>query len=258
MGILSSPRHILVVDDEQMVLEVIRDMLDAAGYAITATHDPQKAVDLIWKEDFDVILTDLGMPVVSGWALAKQVKARNTSTPVILFTGWGAQYEEADLSRAGVDLVLTKPLDWKKLIEAVEELAGHSGHNPKDHRKHWRLPGKQGALVQLKSPASSAPVSRVRIVDISRDGLSFRHGGAPNHPSSQLSLDLILEDGIEIASVPCKVLYDIEFMETSGLSQTKAARRCGVHFEKLSESQVSQLESYLRRRAFDDEARKGF
>lgn len=258
MSILAGPRSILVVDDEQMVLEVIRDILEAAGYAITATHDPQKAVDLIWKEDFDVILTDLGMPVVSGWALAKQVKARNTSTPVILFTGWGAQYEEADLSRAGVDLVLTKPLDWKKLIEAVEILAGQSGNNLKDHRKHWRLPGKQGALVQLKSPVSSAPVSRVRIVDISRDGLSFRHGGTPNHPSSLLSLDLILEDGIEIDSVPCKVLYDIEFMEKSGLDQIKAARRCGVHFEKLSENQVSQLESYLRRRAFDDEVGKGF
>jgi CheY-like chemotaxis protein len=252
MGALSGGRRILVVDDEKMVLEVVSDMLSASGYEVTATDNPQEAMKLIWNEHFDVILTDLGLPIVSGWALARQVKAKNTSTPVILMTGWGAQYEEADLSKSGVDLVLTKPLDWRRLTGAVEEVAIQSASGQREHRKQWRLRGKTGELAQLPGPALDLPLTPVRIMDISRDGLSFRHRGDANRPGALLSLDLILEGGVEIKSVPCKVLYDIQFQEKFGLGLIKTARRCGVQFEKLSESQVSQLESCIRRRALDE------
>jgi CheY-like chemotaxis protein len=110
MGVQPGARRVLVVDDDMLALDVVREMLSSVGHEVTATHNPQKVLELIWNEHFDVVLTDLGMPVVSGWAVARQVKAKNALTPVILLTGWGAQYEEADLSKYGVDLVLAKPL----------------------------------------------------------------------------------------------------------------------------------------------------
>jgi CheY-like chemotaxis protein len=254
MGALSGACRILVVDDDRMVLEVIGDMLTAFGYEVTVTHNPQNAVELIWNEHFDAILTDLGMPVLNGWAVARHVKAKNTSTPVILITGWGAQYEEADLSKSGVDLVLSKPLDCKTLTGAIEELLAHTVSEPTEHRKHWRFRAKKGESAKLLLPALDSPPNLGKLIDISIGGVSFRHRADINCPGSRVSLDLILEDGVEIDSVPCKVIYDIQFQEKSDLGQIEAARRCGVQFEELSESQLSQLESCIRRRALAEAA----
>ena len=110
MGAEQGQFRILVVDDDLLILDVLEGMLTLAGYDVKVTDDPQKAVELVWKDDFDLVLTDLGMPKLDGWAVARRVKARNTMIPVIVLTGWGAQYEERDLSGYGVDLLLQKPL----------------------------------------------------------------------------------------------------------------------------------------------------
>ncbi|MDY0039977.1 MAG: response regulator [Desulforhabdus sp.] len=113
--------HILVIDDEIPVLEIVRDMLRLKGHRVAAVSDSIEALRLIEKESFDLVLTDLGMPVISGWQIAEKVKANSPGVPVILFTGWGAQFEENDLSRRGVDVVLTKPLSLEKLLITVDQ-----------------------------------------------------------------------------------------------------------------------------------------
>ena len=130
MGTEQGPFRILLVDDDLLVLGVLEAMLTSAGHDVNVTNDPQKAVELVWKEDFDLVITDLGMPKLDGWAVAKRVKARNTMIPVIVLTGWGTQYEERDLSEYGVDLLLSKPVDRRALIDAVEELLTHSIPRP--------------------------------------------------------------------------------------------------------------------------------
>jgi PAS domain S-box-containing protein len=119
----TSPYRLMVVDDEEDVLTVVRDMLRFKGYRVFATQDAQQAIDLLEKEHFDLLITDLGMPGISGWEVAKKAKSENPALPVILLTGWGTQYEDDDLSERGVDLVLSKPLNWSKLVETVEKLA---------------------------------------------------------------------------------------------------------------------------------------
>jgi DNA-binding response OmpR family regulator len=111
---------VLLVDDDKEVLGIIQEMLFLKGHKVVATDEGEKALDLIDKEDFDLVLTDLGMPVVSGWEIAKRVKAKSRETPVILITGWGAQFEEEDLTTRGVDSVLSKPLSWDKLLAEID------------------------------------------------------------------------------------------------------------------------------------------
>ncbi len=112
---------LLVVDDDPEILEILRDMLRLKGHRVTAVNDGHEALRLIENEEFDLVLTDLGMPSVSGWEIAKSAKAKDPKLPVILITGWGAQYEEDDLTASGVDHVLSKPLSWDKLLETVGE-----------------------------------------------------------------------------------------------------------------------------------------
>lgn len=112
--------RILVIDDELPVLEIVSDMLRLKGHKVVAVADSLEALRLIEKEDFDLVLTDLGMPMLSGWQIAERAKDISPRIPVILFTGWGAQFEEDDLTRRGVDVVLSKPLSLEKLLVAVD------------------------------------------------------------------------------------------------------------------------------------------
>lgn len=114
--------RLLIVDDESDVLTILRDMLRFKGHKVVALQDPEEALQVIDEEDFDLVLTDLGMPVVSGWDIAKRVKDKHPEVPVILLTGWGVQYEEQDLTDNGVDKVLSKPLSWEDLLETVQAL----------------------------------------------------------------------------------------------------------------------------------------
>lgn len=116
--------RLLIVDDDEEILGILRDMLRLKGHKVTATSDGERALSLIETNHFDLVLTDLGMPVVTGWEIARHVKERDPGVPVVLLTGWGAQYEEEDLAAQGVDLVLSKPLSWEKLLWGVEKMLG--------------------------------------------------------------------------------------------------------------------------------------
>ena len=118
----SSSYRLLLVEDEPEILNLLRDMLRLKGHRVVAMSDGEKALELIDSSQFDLVLTDLGMPVVSGWEIAKRAKAKNPKIPVVMITGWGAQYEDIDLASRGVDLMLAKPLSWDKLLSSIEKL----------------------------------------------------------------------------------------------------------------------------------------
>jgi CheY-like chemotaxis protein/nitrogen-specific signal transduction histidine kinase len=118
----ASSYRLLLVEDEPEILNLLRDMLRLKGHRVVAMSDGEKALELIDSSHFDMVLTDLGMPVVSGWEIAKRAKAKNPNTPVVMITGWGAQYEDIELKSRGVDLMLAKPLSWDKLLSSIEKL----------------------------------------------------------------------------------------------------------------------------------------
>lgn len=111
----SKSGRVLLVDDDQEILRLLRDMIRMSGHRVIATADAGEALDFIENEEFDLVFTDMGMPVVSGWEIAKKVKKKAPRVPVVLITGWGSQYEAEDLTGQGIDLVLPKPLGYDKL-----------------------------------------------------------------------------------------------------------------------------------------------
>jgi PAS domain S-box-containing protein len=114
--------RLLLVEDDPEILNLLRDMLRFKGHRVVAISDGEKALELIDSSDFDLVLTDLGMPVISGWEIARRAKEKNPKMPVVMITGWGAQYEDTELASRGVDLMLAKPLSWDKLLSSIEKL----------------------------------------------------------------------------------------------------------------------------------------
>jgi GAF domain-containing protein/ActR/RegA family two-component response regulator len=124
---LSSPAvralRCLVVDDEPPVRAVIADILESAGHAVVQLGDGGEAIARFAAEPFDLVVTDLAMPRVSGWQVARAVKQASPQVPVFLITGFGVELTAEERRAHGVDLVLVKPLQIEEILEAVAEVA---------------------------------------------------------------------------------------------------------------------------------------
>jgi len=112
------------VDDETQIVELLTLMLTEAGHQVTGCSEPAEAMELIEQEHFDLILTDLGMPGISGWEIAD--KAKEKKTPVILLTGWGSQYEDKDLTEKGISAIVSKPFRFTDLVNVINDASGRN------------------------------------------------------------------------------------------------------------------------------------
>jgi CheY-like chemotaxis protein len=113
----------LVVDDEPPVRAVIGDILESAGHAVVTLGDGGEAIARFQAERFDLVVTDLAMPRVSGWQVARAVKQVAPQVPVFLVTGFGVELSAEERRAHGVDLVLVKPLQIQEILDAVAEVA---------------------------------------------------------------------------------------------------------------------------------------
>jgi signal transduction histidine kinase/CheY-like chemotaxis protein len=117
----------LVVDDESAVAEVLSDMLAAIGHDAIIASTGAEALVRLRAGPFDLVLTDLAMPAMTGWELAAAAKALVPGLPVVLVTGVGVEASPADLASRGVDLVLAKPLQIRDLRSAIIQVVPRAG-----------------------------------------------------------------------------------------------------------------------------------
>ncbi|HEV8615994.1 MAG TPA: response regulator [Methylomirabilota bacterium] len=109
------PLRILAVEDEPEVLDVIRAMLTAAGHTVFTAASGREALEIFDRETTDLLVTDLGMPGMTGLALAGEIRRRRL-LPVVLLTGWA---DELDTQPPDVDVVLAKPFTRERLLDGI-------------------------------------------------------------------------------------------------------------------------------------------
>jgi len=112
---------ILIVEDEEGVRELLRDLLMCEGHRVEAVGSGAEAVDMFKQKKFDIVFTDLGMPGMSGWKVAEEIKKINSGTPVILVTGWEIMHRKEEIDKNGVDMVINKPFRMEQILQAVEK-----------------------------------------------------------------------------------------------------------------------------------------
>ena len=114
--------RILVVEDEDEVRELLKDILTDGGHAVEFASDGRKGLEFFQEKTFDLVFTDLGMPGMSGWQVAEQIKELSGETPVALITGWEVKQKNPELKSKGVDVVLKKPFRVEEILGLVQEL----------------------------------------------------------------------------------------------------------------------------------------
>lgn len=121
--------HAMVVDDQPNVRQTLGDMLSALGLTVTMIDDGREAVQRFDPAEHDLVITDWGMPGMSGLAVARAIKSRSPNTPVVLITGFDAKLPSEVSAAEEVDYRIQKPLnlgDLTRTLQAVASLSAGS------------------------------------------------------------------------------------------------------------------------------------
>jgi DNA-binding NtrC family response regulator len=112
--------RILVVDDDQEMRRFLAEILAEEGYAIDAVQDGASALDLFTQNHFDLVISDLKMPRITGTELLRRLKEIDPECPVLLLTAFGTIESAVDAMRAGAFHYLTKPFHTDEMLIQVE------------------------------------------------------------------------------------------------------------------------------------------
>jgi signal transduction histidine kinase/CheY-like chemotaxis protein len=114
-------RNILVVDDHQDTCLGMKMMLERRGYKITLAHTADQAVEKARAEEFDLLISDIGLPDRSGYDLMRELQATR-NLPGIAISGFGMEHDVNKARAAGFSEHLTKPINFERLQEAIQNL----------------------------------------------------------------------------------------------------------------------------------------
>jgi len=122
---LGHGERVLLVDDEQILANLAAAFLTQAGYRVTKFYDPASALGAFraHPDDYDVLLTDLAMPGMTGVDLAAEMRELRPDLPVVLCTGYGG--DPGAVMHKHCDVILAKPCGRVELYEAVRAALGH-------------------------------------------------------------------------------------------------------------------------------------
>ncbi|MHC4478915.1 MAG: sigma-54-dependent transcriptional regulator [Planctomycetota bacterium] len=125
MAGIKSQIRILVVDDEELVRDFLKEALTRRGYHIDLAEDGKKAKAIIKDESYDLVLTDLKMPSVSGLDLLRFVKAHHPDTQVIMMTAYGTIENAVEAMRLGAFEYITKPFTSGEIELVIDKAFEH-------------------------------------------------------------------------------------------------------------------------------------
>lgn len=126
-------KKILVIDDEEGIRDVLGRILENEGHRVVLAETARKGLEKFKQDNdeltlagmqdkFNLVLTDLGMPEMSGWQVAGKIKKIDPDVPVGLTTGWAVTTTKEEMEEKGVDFILSKPFDYTKVVKEVNSI----------------------------------------------------------------------------------------------------------------------------------------
>jgi CheY-like chemotaxis protein len=114
-------RRVLLVDDHHDTCIGMKRMLERRGYEITVAHSADQAVEKVRTQDFDLLISDIGLPDRSGYELMREVRL-NKNLPGIALSGFGTEQDVNQARAAGFAEHLTKPINFERLERTIQNL----------------------------------------------------------------------------------------------------------------------------------------
>jgi len=139
--------RILVIDDEDVIRGLVMEILDAAGYAVTGADSAERALRLLERNEYDLVVSDVIMPGLSGLELLESVRARHASLPVVLVTGAGTYDTLSQALTRGAAGLVTKPFAHAELQTAVSDALDRASRTRQELRERLLAPTLASALA---------------------------------------------------------------------------------------------------------------
>jgi two-component system response regulator PilR (NtrC family) len=122
---MAQTNKILIVDDNPHMSSLLSDILDFFDYKAAGAQDGEKALEILEKESFDMVITDLRMPKMGGMDLLRTIKDKFPHLPVVVITGFGTDSSQSDAFDAHADGFLAKPFKVEEIKKLLKEHLGY-------------------------------------------------------------------------------------------------------------------------------------
>ncbi len=113
--------QILVIDDEPLVRSLLKQVLENGGHTVAEAVNGREGVRSFREGNFDLVITDHGMPEMNGLDAAFRIKKQAPQTPVLLITGWDTESTTPFQKPSGIDELISKPFDLENILDLVQE-----------------------------------------------------------------------------------------------------------------------------------------
>jgi len=114
--------NILAIDDQKIIRDLLENIFQGLGHDIKVASSGKEGLALFQQDGFDLVITDLGMPEMSGWEVSQRIKEMRKETPVVMITGWGVSFDSEKIKEFGVDYLLPKPFKVEQLSKLIEQI----------------------------------------------------------------------------------------------------------------------------------------
>ena len=117
---------ILVVDDEEHIVMILKDSLEFSGFQVVTAYDGVDALQRVEEDRPDLIVLDIGMPKLDGWEVCRRLKSdeKTKAIPIIILTAYAQTSDQRKGAQLGADRFITKPCDLTYLVEEINTLLG--------------------------------------------------------------------------------------------------------------------------------------
>ena len=119
---------ILIIEDEKLLADSIKTMLSSKGFEVEAVYDGETGAEYAELGIYDLLILDVMMPKMDGYAVARSVRSKHCTTPILMLTARSNLEDRITGLNAGADYYLTKPFDMRELLACINALLRRQGN----------------------------------------------------------------------------------------------------------------------------------
>ncbi|MEK6977521.1 MAG: response regulator [Candidatus Hydrothermarchaeota archaeon] len=198
--------RILIIEDDPQMRQGLAEMLGDVGYKVTAVGSGSEAIAKIRKQEFDVVLTDLVMPNVSGIEVLKEIKRHRPETHVIMITAFATIESAVHAMKEGASDYVSKPFKIDEIQITIKRVIEEAKF---ERKAHGLLSAKPSGAVGKLQPFSKSAVIKALSHPIRREAVAVLY-----YKGKSRFTDLKLELGIEDAT---KLSFHLRELKGAGL-----------------------------------------